>query len=151
MDEIKNMLDYKVGHYVHYNDITSANKQNVLHSFVLIKQKIFPNGQLELKALLIADESQQCRHLYDFISSATVSLQVVYRLFNIASYYKCMLQTVVSEEHFSMHILPPTTSLYISIASIKTSSHTGFFRIHQRLPTLQKDNYYYYWIGFYVA
>ena len=44
MDEIKNMLDYKVGHYVHYNDITSANKQNVLRSFVFIKQKIFPNG-----------------------------------------------------------------------------------------------------------
>jgi len=57
--------------------------------------KTFPNGQLDkLKARLVADGSQQGRHLYDFVSSATVSLQVVYLLFNIASYYKCILQTV---------------------------------------------------------
>ena len=86
MDEIKNMLDYKVGHYVHYNDITYEHKQNILRSFVFIKQKVFPNGQLDkLKARLVADGSQQGRHLYEFVSSATVSLQVVYLLFNIAS------------------------------------------------------------------
>ena len=87
------MLDYKVGHYVH--DITYEQKQNILRSFVFIKQKVFPNGKLDkLKARLVADGSQQGRHLYDFVSSATVSLQVVYLLFNIASYYKCMLQIV---------------------------------------------------------
>ena len=48
----------------------------------------------KLKARLVADGSQQGRHLYDFVSSATVSLQVVFLLFNIASYYKCMLHTV---------------------------------------------------------
>ena len=74
MDEIKNMLDYKVGHYVQYNDITSTNKQNFLRSFIFIKQMVFPTGQLDkLKVRLIADGSQQGRHLYDFVSSATVS------------------------------------------------------------------------------
>ena len=29
--EIKNILDYKVGHYVHHHDITDEQKQNVLH------------------------------------------------------------------------------------------------------------------------
>ena len=48
----------------------------------------------KLKARLVADGSQQGRHLYDLVSSATVSLQVVYLLFNIASYYKCMLHIV---------------------------------------------------------
>jgi len=58
-------------------------------------KKVFPNGKLDkLKARLVADGSQKGRHLYDFVSSATISLQVVYLLFNIASYYKCMLQTV---------------------------------------------------------
>ena len=71
IDEIKNML---VGHYVHYNDITSANKQNVLRSFVFIKQKkVFLNGQLDkLKARLVADGSQQGRNLCNFVTSATV-------------------------------------------------------------------------------
>ena len=90
MDDIKNMLDYKVGHYVHYHDITYEQKQNVLRSFVFIKQKVFPNEQLDkLKARLVADGSQQGRHLYDFVSSAIVFVQVVYLLFNTASYYKC--------------------------------------------------------------
>ena len=39
----------------------------------------------KLKARLVADGSQKGRHLYDLVSSATVSLQVVYLLFNIAS------------------------------------------------------------------
>jgi len=97
------MLDYKVGHYVHYNDITSANKQNILRSFVFIKQTEFPNGQLDkLKAQLVDDGSQQGRHLYDFVSS-TGSLQVTYLLFNIASYTinACYKQWIRGA--FSMH------------------------------------------------
>jgi hypothetical protein len=95
MNEVKNMLDYKVGHYVHQSDLTYDQKKNILRSFMFIKQKFFPNGDMDkLKARLVADGSQQGRHLYDFVSSATVSLQVVFLLFNIASHYKCMLQTV---------------------------------------------------------
>ena len=60
-----------------------------------VKQKLFPDGSMDkLKARLLADGSQQGRHLYEFVSSATVSLQVVYLLFNITPHYKCMIQTV---------------------------------------------------------
>ena len=94
MDEI-NMLEYKVGHYIKYEDISQSNKKNILRSFMFIKQKFFPNRNMDkLKARLVADGSQQGRYLYDFMSSATVSLQVVFLLFNIASYHRCLLPTV---------------------------------------------------------
>ena len=48
----------------------------------------------KLKARLVADGSQQGRHLYNSISSATISLHVVFILFNIASFYRCMLHTI---------------------------------------------------------
>ena len=47
----------------------------------------------KLKARLITDDSQQGRHQY-FVSSGTVSLQVVLLLCNIASNYKYSLHTV---------------------------------------------------------
>jgi len=69
------MLEYKVGHYIKYEDISQSNKKNILRSFMFIKQKFFPNGHMDkLKARLVADRSQQGRYLYDFMSSATVSL-----------------------------------------------------------------------------
>ena len=43
MDEIKNMLDYKVG-YIKYEDISQSNKKNILRSFMFIKQNFFPNS-----------------------------------------------------------------------------------------------------------
>ena len=68
-----------------YN-IPPTYKKNILRSFMFIKQKFFPNGDMDkLKARLVADGSQQGRHLYHFVSSATISLQVVYLLFNIAT------------------------------------------------------------------
>jgi len=36
MDEIKNELDYKVGHYIKYEDISQSNKKNILRSFMFI-------------------------------------------------------------------------------------------------------------------
>ena len=39
MDEIKNMLDYKVGHYIKYEDISQSNKKNILRSFMLHYQR----------------------------------------------------------------------------------------------------------------
>ena len=66
MDEVKNMLDYKVGHYVHQKDLTYQQNHNILRSVMFIKQKFFPDGTMEkLKARLVADGSQQGRHLYD--------------------------------------------------------------------------------------
>ena len=80
------MLDYKIGHYIKYEDILQSNKKNILRSFMFIKKKFFPNDNMnKLKDRLVSDGSQQGRHLYDFISSSTVSLQVVFLLYNIAS------------------------------------------------------------------
>ena len=108
MDEVKNMLDYKVGHYIKYDDIPPTNKKNVL---MFIKQKFYPNGDMnKLKERLVADGSQLGRHLYDFVSSATISLQVVYLLFNIATYYRCILSTVDIRDALSSLQL---THLYI--------------------------------------
>ena len=62
---------------------------------MFMKQKYFPDGtKNKLKAHLVADGSQQGRHLYKFVFSATVFLQVVFLLYNIASFYQCMLHTV---------------------------------------------------------
>ena len=64
MDEVKNMLDYKVGHSVHQINLTYQQNHNILRSFMFIKQKFFPDGTMEkLKARLVADSSQQGRHL----------------------------------------------------------------------------------------
>ena len=117
MDEIKNMLDYKVGHYIKYEDISPSNKKNILRSFMFIKQKFFPNGNMnKLKARLVADGSQQGRHLYDFISSATVSLQVVFLLFNIASYHRCSLSTVdIRGAFLNAEFTPNDTPIYLKI------------------------------------
>jgi hypothetical protein len=74
INEVKNMLDYKVGHYVHITNLTYDQHKNILRSFMFL-----PNGDMnKLKARLVADGSQHGRHLYEFVSSATISLQVVF-------------------------------------------------------------------------
>jgi hypothetical protein len=117
MDEVKNMLDYKVGHYVHQHTLTYDQRKNILRSFMFIKQKFFPDGSMDkLKARLVADGSQQGRHLYEFVSSATVSLQVVYLLFNVASHYKCMLQTVdIRGAFLNAEFTPADNPIYLKI------------------------------------
>ena len=68
------MLDYKVGHYVHQKDLTYQQNHNILRSFMFIKQKFYLDGTMDkLKVRLVTDGSQQGRHLYDLVSSATVS------------------------------------------------------------------------------
>ena len=60
MDEVKNMLDYKVGHYVYQKDLTYQQNHNILRSFMFIKQKFFLDGTIDkLKARLVADGSQK--------------------------------------------------------------------------------------------
>ena len=60
MDEVKNMLDYKVGHYVNQKDLTYQQNHNILRSFMFIKQKFSPDGTMDkLKARFVADGSQQ--------------------------------------------------------------------------------------------
>ena len=51
LDEVKNMLDYQVRHYLKYEDIPPTYKKNVLRLFMFIKQEFFPNGDTDkLKA-----------------------------------------------------------------------------------------------------
>jgi hypothetical protein len=90
MDEVKNMLDYKVGHYLKSEDIASVDQKN-------------PNGDMDkLKARLVADGSQQGRHLYDFISSATVSL-LVNQVFSIPQ--RGLSSTLSKSYMFCRHLL----------------------------------------------
>ena len=105
------MLGYKVGHYIKYEDISQSNKKNILRSLMFIKKKFFPYGDMDkLKARLVANGSQQIRHLYDFISS--VSLQVIFLLFNVLSYHRCMLSTVDIRGAFFNAELTPTYYSY---------------------------------------
>jgi hypothetical protein len=70
----------------------------------------------KLKARLVADGSQQGRHLYDFASSSTISLQVVYLLFNIASYYRCILSTVdIRGAFLNAEFTPADSPIYLKI------------------------------------
>ena len=91
-DEIQNMLTYKVGHYVHYCDIPYALRRNILQSFMFVKHKETPDGRYDrTKARMVGNGANQKDHMYDLISSSTVALSSVFLLFNIASYYKCLL------------------------------------------------------------
>ena len=47
MDEVKNLLDYKVGHCVHQKDLTYQQNHNILRSFMFIKQK-WHHGQADI-------------------------------------------------------------------------------------------------------
>ena len=72
------MLDYKVGHYIKYEDISQSNKKNILPSFMFSFLKKTNRNTDKLKARQVADGSQQGRYLYEFISSTTLSLQVLW-------------------------------------------------------------------------
>ena len=54
MDEVKNMLDYKVRHYVRQVDLTYDQKQNILRSFIFMKQKYYPTAvRTSLRYILV--------------------------------------------------------------------------------------------------
>ena len=63
---------------------------------MITKQHFFPECTMDkLKPYIVANDSKHSRNLYEFFLYATVSsLHVVFLLFNIASYYKCMFHTV---------------------------------------------------------
>ena len=84
---------------------------------MFIKQKFVPNGDMDkLKARPVADGSQQGRHLYDFVSSAAISPQVVYLLFNIATYYRCILSTVdIRGAFLNTEFTPADSPIYLKI------------------------------------
>jgi hypothetical protein len=85
-DEILNMITYKVGHYIHRSDIARDKLWNVIHAFVFLKHKTKPDGTYDkTKARMVANGKRQKAHMYDLISSSTVSLTTVMLLINIAS------------------------------------------------------------------
>ncbi len=88
-DEIMNMLTYKVGHHCHLKDVPLAELENILHSFMFLKEKTKPDGSYDkTKARMVGNGATQKDHMYDLISSSTVALATVFMLFNIASYHR---------------------------------------------------------------
>jgi len=93
-EEIQNMLDYQVGHYVHFRSIPKEKRKNILQSFMFLKHKTTPDGVYErTKARMVGNGANQRDHTYNLVSSSTVALASVFLMFNLASYYKCRMAT----------------------------------------------------------
>jgi hypothetical protein len=92
MDEISNMLSYKVGHYIHWNDIPAHMRGDILLAFMFIKHKTHPDGRYDrTKARIVGNGSHQKNHMYDLVYAATVGLSSVFILMNIATLHACEL------------------------------------------------------------
>jgi hypothetical protein len=92
IDEIMNMLNYKVGHYVHGHDIPQSKRGNVIPCFMFLKHKTLPDGTYDkTKARMVGNGAGQKAHMYDMVSSSTVALSSVFMLMNIASHHQCTL------------------------------------------------------------
>jgi hypothetical protein len=90
LNEIQNMLEYKVGYYVNYDMIPKDKRKNILRAFMFIKEKYKPNGiHDKTKARMVGDGSKQNQNTYDIISSTTVDISCVFLLLCMASYLSC--------------------------------------------------------------
>jgi len=90
--EIKQLLDYQVGHYLHYEDIPKRDRRSILQVFMLIDEKFHPDGSFDKhKARIVTNGKLQGRHLYDVVSSVVVHLSSIFLILNIASYLCCHL------------------------------------------------------------
>ena len=117
-DEIMNMINYRVGHYVTIREIPAPLRRNILHTFMFIKHKTNSLGQYErTKARLVGNGAHQGDHMYDLVYSATVLLSSVMLLLNIASFHWCH---VVSYDvkgaflHAEFEETDPTTFIRVS-------------------------------------
>jgi hypothetical protein len=91
-EEIKNMLQYKVGHYVAMEEIPHDKRRNIISSFMFLKHKEDAQGNYtRTKARLVGNGANQKSHMYDLVSSATVGLASVFMLLNIATFFVTML------------------------------------------------------------
>ena len=67
-DEIMNMINYRVGHYVRWEDIPYTEKANVIHALMFLKYKEKPNGDFDkCKARIVAKGNDQESHLYHLL------------------------------------------------------------------------------------
>jgi hypothetical protein len=91
-DEIGNMLSYKVGHYIHLNDIITNMRADILLAFMFIKHKTNPDGTYDrTKTRIVGDGSNHKQHMYDIVYASTVGLSLVFILLNIAFRFACTL------------------------------------------------------------
>jgi hypothetical protein len=87
MDEVKNILDYKVGHYK-YEDIPPTYNKNVLWSFMFIKQKI-PNSDMDkLKEKIVADDT----YYFNIATYRPLSLHSLHRRY-LRSLTQCWIHS----------------------------------------------------------
>jgi len=83
------VLDYKVGHYVKWDNIPSEHRKDIMNTFMFVKHKYKPNGAYErTKARWVTDGANQSPNLYDLISSSMVTLTTVFIMFSLASLFK---------------------------------------------------------------
>eukprot|EP01039_Chlorochromonas_danica_P012888 gene12888-14853_t len=118
-DEINNMLNYKVGYYIKYENIPMEHRQNIIPSFMFIVHKYKPNGTYDkTKARMVGDGSKQNGFMYDMISSTTVSLTSVLLLLNIATLLKAKVVSYdVKGAFLNASFTPEDVPTYMRIRS----------------------------------
>lgn len=90
LDEVRNMIQYAVGYFVHPQDIADYDRRNIIRAFGFVKEKYKPNGEHDkTKARLVVNGKHQPDSTYEDLSSSTVDLSSVFLLFNVASYLRC--------------------------------------------------------------
>jgi hypothetical protein len=127
VDEIKNMLSYRVGHYVKWSDIPAHLKGNALYSFMFVKDKTRPDGSFErVKARMVCNGANQKYHMFELISSATVGLTSVFIILNFASHFSTSLPSPTSStsraHSFMLSSLHKTKSCTLRSAEIWPAS-----------------------------
>ena len=77
--ELNNMLKKGVFSPVHQNDLSSEAKRNIIPSFIFLKQKYKPNGELDkVKARLVAGGNHQDKSLFPDTSSPTADINHIF-------------------------------------------------------------------------
>jgi hypothetical protein len=132
LDEIKNMLNFQVGHYINYDDIEPQLRSHVVRSFMFIKHKYKADGKYDkTKARLVGDGSSQNNRTFQDIYSATVALALVFILFNIATYSSAIMVSYdIKGAFLNAHIPADHPPIYMLIdkrtAELWTSSAQSY-------------------------
>jgi hypothetical protein len=75
MAELKQMLDKRVWHGVHTQDLSKKQRSAIIRSSMFLKDKYLASGAFErFKARLVAGGNQQDKRLYEDLSSRRLSL-----------------------------------------------------------------------------
>jgi Reverse transcriptase (RNA-dependent DNA polymerase) len=86
MAELKQMLDKRVWHGVHTQDLSKKQRSAIIRSSMFLKDKYLASGAFErFKARLVAGGNQQDKGLYEDLSSPTVATSSVLAIAAIAA------------------------------------------------------------------